>query len=114
MLIIYSKFLLYIKYFLFLVLFANASFSVAEELLIKKINVTGEKRLSESFILNFLPDLQTEKLNDETLNKFTKDLYNTGFFSTVNLNIINNVLEINVKEFPIINDVSFIGNDLLN
>ena len=114
MLVIYSKFLLYIKYFLFLVLFTNVSFSVAEELLIKKINVTGEKRLSESFILNFLPDLQTEKLNDETLNKFTKDLYNTGLFSTVNLNIINNVLEINVKEFPIINDVSFVGNDLLN
>ena len=114
MLIIYSKFLLYVKYFLFLVLFTNVSFSVAEELLIKKINVTGEKRLSESFILNFLPDMQTQKLNDETLNKFTKDLYNTGFFSTVNLNIINNVLEINVKEFPIINDVSFVGNDLLN
>ena len=52
MLIIYYKFLLYIKYFLFLVLFTNVSFSVAEELVIKKINVTGEKRLSESFILN--------------------------------------------------------------
>ena len=89
--IIYSKFLLYTKYILFLVLFTNVSFSSAEELLIKKINITGEKRLSESFILNFLPDLKTEKLNDETLNKFTKDLYNTGLFCVIILNIIYNV-----------------------
>ena len=97
-----------------LILFINLSFSYADPLKIKKIIVSGEKRLSKSFILNFLPTYPNTKFNDEVLNQFTKDLYNTGLFSDVSLEIKKDILQINVSEFPIINEVSFSGNDLLD
>ena len=97
-----------------LIFFINFSFSYADPLTIKKIIVSGEKRLSKSFILNFLPTYPNTKFNDEVLNQFTKDLYNTGLFSDVSLEIKKDILQINVSEFPIINEVSFSGNDLLD
>ena len=97
-----------------LIFFINLSFSYADPLTIKKIIVSGEKRLSKSFILNFLPTYPNTKFNDEVLNQFTKDLYNTGLFSDVSLEIKKDILQINVSEFPIINEVSFTGNDLLD
>ena len=97
-----------------LIFFINFTFSYAESLTIKKIIVSGEKRLSKSFILNFLPTYPNTKFNDEVLNQFTKDLYNTGLFSDVRLEIKKDILQINVSEFPIINEVSFTGNDLLD
>ena len=95
-----------------LIFFIN--FSYADTLTIKKIIVSGEKRLSKSFILNFLPTYPNTKFNDEVLNQFTKDLYNTGLFSDVNLEIKKDILQITVEEYPIINEVSFSGNDLLD
>ncbi len=97
-----------------LIFFINFSFSYADSLTIKKIIVSGEKRLSKSFILNFLPTYPNTKFNDEILNQFTKDLYNTGLFSDVNLEIKKDILQIIVSEHPIINEVSFTGNDLLD
>ncbi len=97
-----------------LIFFINISFTYADPLTIKKIIVSGEKRLSKSFILNFLPTYPNTKFNDEVLNQFTKDLYNTGLFSDVNLEIKKDILQIIVSEFPIINEVSFTGNDLLD
>jgi len=97
-----------------LIFFINFSFSYADPLTIKKIIVSGEKRLSKSFILNFLPNYPNTKFNDEVLNQFTKDLYNTGLFSDVNLEIKKDILQIIVSEYPIINEVSFTGNDLLD
>ena len=97
-----------------LIFIINLSFSYADPLTIKKIIVSGEKRLSKSFILNFLPTYPNTKFNDEVLNQFTKDLYNTGLFSDVNLEIKKDILQIVVNEFPIINEVSFTGNDLLD
>lgn len=97
-----------------LIFFINFSFSNADPLTIKKIIVSGEKRLSKSFILNFLPNYPNTKFNDEVLNQFTKDLYNTGLFSEVNLDIKKDILQIIISEYPIINEVSFSGNDLLD
>ena len=108
------KFFIKLKITFFFVFFINLSFSFADPPTIKKISVFGEKRLSESFILNFLPNYPNTIFNDEVLNKFTKDLYNTGLFLNITLNIKNKILEINVKEYPIINKVSFSGNDLID
>ncbi len=107
----FSKILIFIK---LLVIFFNSSISFGDQLNIKKIIIDGEQRLSESYILNFLPDYKNIKLNSEILNKFTKDLYNTGLFSRINLNINGNTLKINVQEHPIINEIFFSGNDLID
>ena len=96
-----------------LIFFVNITSSFADPVIIKKIIVNGEKRLSESFILNFLPNYPNTKFSDEVLNKFTVDLYKTDLFSNINLIINNNILEINVTEHPIINSISFTNNDLI-
>ena len=86
------KFLVKLKITFLFAFFVNLSFSFADTLTIKKINVFGEKRLSESFILNFLPNYPNTIFNDDVLNKFKKDLYNIGVFLHLTLNINNNIL----------------------
>ena len=102
------------KLLIILVMILNPSISFGEQLNIKKIIINGEQRLSETYILNFLPDLPNTELNNEILNKFTKDLYNTGLFSKIILNVNDTILQINVEEYPIINEIFFSGNDLID
>ena len=112
---IFSKFILILnKLLLILFILAKISLSYADQLKIEKIKINGAKRISDSFILNFIPEYPNTRFNNEILNKFTKDLYNSGMFNKVSLNINNDTLFINVEEYPIINEVSFSGNDLLD
>ena len=101
------------KFLLILSILVSFSTSYAEQLIIEKVKINGAKRLSDSFILNFLPEYPNTKFNNEVLNRLTKDLYNTGMFNKVNLKIDNYTLIINIEEYPIINEVSFSGNELL-
>lgn len=107
-------FLLLIKFLLILTILAKLSLSYADQLRIEKVKINGAKRLSESFILNFLPEYPNTNFNNEVLNKFTKDIYNTGMFDKVSVKVDNYILLINVVEYPIINEISFTGNDLLD
>ena len=107
-------FLLLIKFLLILTILAKLSLSYADQLRIEKVKINGAKRLSESFILNFLPEYPNTNFNNEALNKFTKDIYNTGMFDKVSVKVDNYILLINVVEYPIINEISFTGNDLLD
>ena len=110
-----SKFFLLLnKFLLILFILAKLSLSYADELRIEKVKINGTKRLSDSFILNFLPEYPNTKFNNEVLNKFTKDLYNSGMFNKISLKVDNYTLLINVEEYPIINEVFFSGNDLLD
>ncbi len=101
------------KFLLLLIIFSKLSLSYADQLKIEKVKINGVQRLSNSFILNFLPEYPNTKFNNEVLNKFTKDLYNTGMFNKISLKVNNNTLLINVEEYPIINEIFFSGNDLL-
>ena len=102
------------KALFFLFFSANISHCLADSFNLKKIEIIGEQRLSESFIKKFVPNLKDGIINNQELNNLTKKLYMTGFFSNVELKIIENTLKITVKELPIINAVSFSGNDFLN
>ncbi len=107
-------FLLLYKFLLLLFILAKLSISYADELRIEKVKINGTKRLSDTFVLNFLPEYPNTKFNNEVLNKFTKDLYNSGMFNKISLKVDNYTLLINVEEYPIINEVFFTGNDLLD
>ena len=78
-----------------LISFANAQSNNYD---IKKVVVNGERRLSESFILNFFPNYPDTIFSDEILNEFTKNLYKTGYFSLVNFNIKGDNLIIDVED----------------
>ena len=72
-------------------------------------NVTGNERVTDRTILNFSKLKKDVNLSDIDLNKGLKNIYDSGFFEEVNLNIKNNILNINVKEYPIIQAVEFKG-----
>ena len=102
-----------IKFVILLNFLPTLSFAQNNELKINKIILNGEKRLSKSFILNYLPDYPNTKFTNEVLNDFTKNLYKTEFFSKVKVQVENNILIINLEEFPIVNEIIFTGNDLI-
>ena len=90
-----------------LFLFFLQSVSYAE--IISDIKVTGNKRISKESIAVF-GNINLDQNYDSTdLNDILKNLYNTNFFEDINLTLKNNVLLVNVKENPIIEDIKIDG-----
>ena len=50
-----------------------------------------------------------QNLNPTDLNNILKNIYESNFFSNVSVNLIENILQINVNEFPIIENISYKG-----
>ena len=72
-------------------------------------NVTGNKRISTQTIINFSKLDVGVDLSKKDLNDALKNIYESNFFEEVSLDISNNILNIKVKELPIIQDVEFLG-----
>ena len=72
-------------------------------------NITGNERVSNKTIFNFSKLQKDLVLSKEDLNKALKNIYESGFFEKVNVSINNNILNINVVEYPIIQEIEFIG-----
>ena len=97
-----KKILIYIFVFLF-----NFSYLKAE--ILKNVIINGNKRVSDETIkiygkINLEKDYQSKDL-DEVL----KNLYETDFFEDVQVELSNNTLRIELKEFPVINQLIIIG-----
>ena len=83
--------------------------SVAKSEVIEKIELKGNKRISQETIL-VLGDIPKGKnFNTTNLNNSLKKLYETNFFSDIQMNLNNGTLIINVVENPIIEDIEFTG-----
>ena len=90
---------------LFLYLFI---FSTQAEI-VTKIIIDGNNRVSDETIVVY-GDIEINKNYTETdLNKVLKNLYSTEFFENVNLTLKNKSLNINVKEYPIVNQLILKG-----
>ena len=77
--------------------------------IIREIVIKGNKRVSEETI-KIYGGLEINKdYSDKDLNNVLKDLYDTDFFEDVKLEIKNNVLELDLKEYPYINQLVIIG-----
>ena len=76
---------------------------------IKKIEITGNERISDSTIEMFSSTSINDDLNSKTLNQIIKNLYDTNFFKDISVNFSNNTLFINVLENPIIQNVTYEG-----
>ena len=81
--------------------------SLAE--IVNKIEIKGNDRVSKTTIINFSKINKGDDINSDTLNKSLKSLYETNFFEDVNIDFQNNILFINVKEYPIIQSIIFEG-----
>ena len=95
----YTKKLLYL--FVFFLFFTEATFS--EVVKINEIKIIGNRNVSESTILNIANlskknfEIEIDKLND-----LQKKIFQSNFFSNVEIKILSNVLNIRVNEYPLI------------
>ena len=84
-------------------------FSIANGEIVEKIEINGNKRVSTETI-KLYGDIETKKdYQDRDLNDIVKKLYSTDFFEDVQVELSNNILKINIKEYPIINQLVIIG-----
>ena len=101
------------KYFkttfsIYIFLIFSLSFSHAEQ--VKSIEINGNDRISDDTIIMF-SDFQkgSEIISENDINTILKNIYESNFFSDVKVNFVKNTLVINVKEFPIIENILFEG-----
>jgi outer membrane protein insertion porin family len=77
--------------------------------IIKNIKVNGNKRISQETIIVLGQISINDDYDDNKLNDTLKNLYDSNFFSNIDINILNETLTINVTENPIIEDVRITG-----
>tara|TARA_B100001057_G_scaffold413009_1_gene429428 strand:+ start:3157 stop:5406 length:2250 start_codon:yes stop_codon:yes gene_type:complete len=74
-----------------------------------KITITGNKRIPNETIIVLGNISVNESFDKINLNELLKKLYDTNFFSDVNILIDNNELKISVVENPIIENIEISG-----
>ena len=75
---------------------------------IKDISVKGNQRISKETIL-VLGNIELNKdYNSESINKVLKNLYQSDFFENIEIEIQDNILVVNIKENPIIENISIV------
>ena len=90
----------FLCFFIFFVIFTNLNAQSSE--IIKNIKVNGNNRISSETIILFSGAEINQKINENNLNIFLKNLYDTNYFKDVKVNFINEELEIIVQENPVI------------
>ena len=96
---------IFFKIIVFLFLFLNKGFADT----IKKIDVSGNNRISDETIKLFIDVKINDEIDSNKLNDILKNLYNTNFFEDINLSFNNQILLINVIENSIIEIVFYKG-----
>jgi len=82
--------------------------SLAAEI-INKIEIKGNQRISSETIKMFANVSLGNDFDKNDFNSVLKNLYDSNFFNSIELKIENNILQIYVEEFPIIQNVSIEG-----
>ena len=97
-----------ISFLVFIYLSFFFSFLNAE--IIRKIEISGNTRISDETVKVYgkLKDLNSNYTRND-LDNVLKNLYSTNFFEDVNLEIKNEILYINLNEYPIVNQLIIIG-----
>ena len=96
------------KLLLSLGLFFLANISNAE--IVNKIEINGNQRVSDETVKVYgeIKPIGSD-YNKSDLNNKIKKLYETNFFEDINIEVVNNKLLINLKEYPLINEIIIIG-----
>ena len=77
---------------------------------IKDLKISGNKRVSNETIKIYGKIEIGKDYSESDLDSVLKNLYLTNFFEDVNLLLQNNILTINLKEYPLINQLIIIGD----
>ena len=85
-----------------------------QETLVSSIIVEGNKRISSDIIVSLSSIQIGSAYSPSQLNSALQSIKKSSYFKTVDITLINNVLNINVIENPTINSINFEGNKSLN
>ncbi len=96
------KLLILIVFFLF-----KANLALSE--LVEDIKVKGNNRVSEKTIINFSDISKGDDISSKILNESLKKIYDTNFFELVEFKLDNNILTIEVTEYPVIQEIIING-----
>ena len=77
--------------------------------ILKSINIEGNQRIPEETIKMFGKIEIQKNIDLNEIDKILKNIYDSEFFSDVKINFENNILNIYVKEKPIIEDIEYQG-----
>ena len=96
------KFINLIIFLFFLTTFANGE-------IVKKIQINGNKKVSDETIKIYGDIKVNENYSEKKLNDILNKLYKTNFFENVDVKLSNNILTVNLKEFLTINQIIILG-----
>ena len=91
-----------LKILLLVFIIINLFVNHARSVIVENINVIGNERISKDTIILFGNIDKNLDFNENRINQILKDLYETGFFENISINISNKKMFIKVEENPII------------
>lgn len=97
---------------LFIVLLSSACMlpAHADSFVVSEIKIEGLQRLPDGTLLNYLPIVVGDPVDDNQITFSVSELYKTGFFADVKFFRDGDVLVVRVTERPSISEVNFSGN----
>ena len=98
--------------FLFVILLFN--WSIKAETSFSSISVKGNYRIETSTILSYADIPLNSIVTDAEVNEALQRLVATELFENVEIKVDDKIVNILVKEFPMINEISIEGNDSLD
>ena len=90
-------------------IFLFAINSIAYSEVVNKIEINGNKRLSKETVIVYGDIIKGKNYESDDINLMIKKLFDTDFFSDIKASINNGVLNIIVRENPIVNLIIFKG-----
>ena len=99
----------FLKLFFNVIILVLAFNSQASSNIIEKFNIEGNQRISDNTIILFTEVNVGEKITNDDLNIILNNLYNTKYFNDISLSLENNILNIFVEEFPVIQKINYNG-----
>tara|TARA_B100000242_G_C43040232_1_gene485232 strand:- start:17 stop:2248 length:2232 start_codon:yes stop_codon:yes gene_type:complete len=84
-------------------------FSALNSEIVKDIKINGNKRVSTETIKLYGEIDINKDYTDKDIDKVLKNLYETDFFEDVKIEIVDNVLKVDLKEYPIVNQLIVVG-----
>ena len=91
---------------LFIIFFSITNSSNSDEK-INEIVISGNNRITYETIKMFAGLSEIQIINERSINEITKNLYETSYFENIEIDFKDNVLNIVVKEYPIVRKIKF-------
>ena len=92
---------------LIIFLFFKVNFALSE--IVNEIQVKGNNRVSAKTIINFSEIKKGDDTTKKILNSSLKKLYDTNFFELVEFKLEDNILTIQVSEYPVVQEIIING-----